>query len=477
MPTSPDPVPLLLGEVLAAPCTPRLRDMQGQLHEAISTELPGRFSLPPGLTGDFWILSGPGQQVPRFLRRGGWQGKVTSVLGGVICGWARDMKNRTADVAVIAVAGDSIVTHAVAHAAEGGRFVMILPAAVTGSSQRLGLTLGILGSDHVLEGGQVVFSPTETATGTPHPRGAMQDLAIRIKISTPNLREAPLWGDYHFANSLAAAFERRGVRANVDTADMWYSHGHDEDVVIKIRGRHRLQVDPRKVNIMWLISHPDRIRDREYDDFDHIFVASDVYARELADKGLRNVSVMHQAADIEIFQNLGNNQRLQRCLFVGNSRSEYRRMVKWSLRSGQPFDLYGGGWDGVLSPSILRAPSVRNSDLPALYGNYLLLLNDHWDSMRDNGFLSNRLFDGSAVATPILSDPVQGLEQVFGDTVTVAKDSESFRRAVVDCLANPTVWQEKALRACGIVQSAHSFDHRALELSQMIGRIVARRRM
>lgn len=477
MPISPDPVPLLLGDVLAASHPPRLRDMQDQPHEAIPTGVPGRFRLPAGLTGDFRILTGSTPHAPMLLRRGGWQGRVTSVLGGVICGQARNMQDRAANVVVIALSGNGIVARAVARAAEDGRFVMILPPAVTGGRQRQGLTLGILGSDHVLEGGRLVFSPAEAAAGAPRPHDRMQDLAIRIKISTPNLREAPLWGDYHFANSLAAAFERQGARANVDTADMWYSHGHDEDVVIKIRGRHRLQTDPRKVNIMWLISHPDRIADREYADFDHTFVASDVYARVLTEKGLRNVSVMHQAADLEIFRNPENGQRLPRCLFVGNSRGEYRTMVKWSLQSNQPFDLYGGGWDGVLSPALLRAPSVQNADLPSLYGSYALLLNDHWDSMRDNGFLSNRLFDGSAVATPILTDPVQGLADVFGDTVAVAADGASFRRAVVDCLTHPEIWRAKARRACDIVQSAHSFDHRALELSQMIARIVARRRL
>lgn len=477
MPAKTEPVPLLLGNLLVGGALPRLLDQHGQSHDAVPTGQPGSFRLPAGLSGDFWLVPDGPSRTLLPVRRGGWAGEVTTALGGIICGRARDLRNAAADVAVIAVSGHRIIARAVAHAAEDGRFVMILPPSVTGSRQRLGLTLGILGSDHVLNGGRFVFSPAALAASAPPVADRMDTMSIRIKISTPNLQQAPLWGDYHFAMALAGAMERRGVRANVDTADMWYSHGHDEDAVIAIRGRHRLRVDRRKINIMWLISHPDRIPDEEYADFDHIFVASDIYTEVLAEKGIHNVSVMHQAADLTVFQKPESEDRLQRCVFVGNSRAEYRRMIKWSLQSRQPFDLYGSGWNGVLSPDLVRAPSVRNADLPALYGSYALLLNDHWDSMRDNGFLSNRLFDGSAVATPILTDPVRGLEKVFGDTIAVAADAESFRRAVESCLTDPPAWQEKAQRACDIVRNGHSFDHRGLELSQMIARIAARRRM
>lgn len=474
MPADPDPVPLLIGAVLASPTLPRLRDLQDQVHDAVPTAVPGRFCLPPGLAGDFQILTRSDR--PLRIRRGGWTGAVTTMLGGVICGTAQDLRSPAADVTVIALSGDGIVARAVARAAEGGRFVMVLPPSVTGSDRRTGLTLGIAGSDCILQHGQFVFSPSEIAAGAPAPRDRMQDLAIRIKISTPDFRESALWGDTHFARSLAAAMERQGARANVDTVNMWYAHPRDEDVVVKIRGRHRLQVDPRKVNIMWLISHPDRVDEREYADFDHIFVASARYARVLADKGL-SASVLHQATDLTRFDGAGTEDRLQRCLFVGNSRGEYRSMVKWSLQSGLPFDIYGGGWEGVLSPDYLRASSVRNADLPQLYRRYALLLNDHWDSMRDNGFLSNRLFDGSAVGTPLLTDPVAGLDEVFGDTIPVARDAESFRLAVTDCLANPAAWGDRAARARAIVRSAHSFEHRSIEILQMIRRIVARRRL
>lgn len=436
-----------------------------------------RHMITPQPRGDI-TLTGTGA-APLHIQVGGWSGRVEKVQGGLITGRAHNLRYPGQDVAVMAFDDNGMRSVAVARATEGGRFVLILPPQITGANTPCQITLGIAGSDYLLDGGQITLLPsasqvTDVCRASLQP---LQDMSIRIKISTPNLKEAPMWGDFHFANSLAAAFERIGHQANVDTADMWYAQSTQEDVVLKIRGRHRLKTDPSKINIMWVISHPDRIPEDEYADYDHVFVASDLYAAELTARGLPSVSVLHQATDATLFKNDPSRVRKQACLFVGNSRKEYRTMVKWCVQKSIPLELYGGGWDGVLPDGVLRGVSVSNNELPDFYGSHMMLLNDHWDSMRENGFLSNRLFDGSGVATPILTDPVEGLADVFGDAISQANDVDSFADILRDCLENPAPYLEKAQRAHEIVMAAHTFDHRATELSEMIDRIAARRRL
>jgi hypothetical protein len=409
-----------------------------------------------------------------------WTGAVDWVQGRLVSGRARNLRKLSEDVVVLAYNSAGQMGFATARAAEGGRFVMVLPEAMLSPDQSHSITLGIAGSDYVLQNGQLAAQTAFGLTGPqlqPQPRHnpASLPLAIRIKISTPNLKEAPQWGDYHFANSLSASFERLGCQAAVDTNDVWYAYPTQEDVVITLRGRHRLRVDPGKINIMWLISHPDRIPDDEYADFDHIAVASDIYAAVLRARGLTHVSVLHQATDAGLFCEDPTIARKPSCLFVGNSRREYRTMVRWCVESDLPFDLYGGGWDGILPAEMVRAPSIANRDLARFYASHLLLLNDHWDSMRDNGFLSNRLFDGSAVGTPILTDPVEGLADVFGDSISVAATIEDFAEVARDCLANPAPYLERAARARDIVLGAHTFDHRARQLADLIDRLSARK--
>ena len=81
-----------------------------------------------------------------------------------------------------------------------------------------------------------------------------------------------------------------------------------------------------------------------------------------------------------------------------------------------------------------------------LYAGHLLLLNDHWDSMRIDGFPSNRLFDGSAVGTPVRTDPVAGLSEVFGDAIATASGPEEFAGLARDCMTAPvpSCWRATA---------------------------------
>ncbi len=414
---------------------------------------------------------------PLHVQVGGWAGRVDWQQGALVSGWARNLRHPGRDVLVVAMAGRRVVACASARAAEAGQFMLLLPIDIVGARGHRPVTLGIAGSDFLLDEGQLHFgghaaSPSPDVVVRP-----IQDMAIRIKISTPNLKEAPMWGDYHFANSLAAAFERIGHHAGVDTADAWYAQSGQEDVVLTIRGRHRVRIDRSKINIMWIISHPDRIPEAEFADYDHVAVASDVYAAELRARGLPSVSVLHQATDATLFRHDPGLARLPACLFVGSSRKEYRTMVKWCVQRDIPLELYGGGWEGVLPDGAVRGTSVANADLASFYGSHLMLLNDHWDSMRENGFLSNRLFDGSAVATPILTDPVAGLADVFGDTINEAGDIDRFAAIVDDCLKDPAPYLERAERARDIVLGAHTFDHRARELTVMIDRIAGRKRV
>ena len=451
--------------------------------EGTGTDAPGRITLSAGtltpLGGGRYLVDPvptapltvtlPGA-APVVIRPGGWSGTAPRARDGRITGQARDDRDPGRDVTVLALGPGGVLARATARADREGRYALDLPASVARAPAPMRVTLGIAGSDHVL--GRVDIRPPACGWASAH-----TDPALRIKVSTPNLREAPLWGDSHFAESLAAAFERLGRPAGVDCMDAWYGRTVDEDAVLTIRGRQPVRLDAGKINVMWLISHPERVTDAEYAAYDHVFVASDIYAAHLRKRGLTHVEVLHQATDARLFGTAhAPETRRAAPVFVGNSRREYRTMVKWCIERAVPLDLYGGGWDGVLPPGYLRGRSVSNRDLPALYASHLLLLNDHWDSMRDNGFLSNRLFDGSATGTPILTDPVAGLASVFGDTIPTASEPDGFAATIRACLDDPAPVLARAARAREIVLGAHTFDHRAATLAAAIDRIAAGRR-
>ncbi len=133
----------------------------------------------------------------------------------------------------------------------------------------------------------------------------------------------------------------------------------------------------------------------------------------------------------------------------------------------------GGRFVLILPEGMVCATSIANRDLPGHYAGQLFLLTDHWDSMHDNGFLSKQLFDGGAMGTPVITDPVAGLAEVFGDSVATAATADEFTGPVRAALADPAPWLARAARARDIVLAAHTFDRRAATLAALIERLAA----
>src|SRR5690606_31059764 len=77
--------------------------------------------------------------------------------------------------------------------------------------------------------------------------------------------------------------------------------------------------------------------------------------------------------------------------------------------------------EGILPAEFLAATYLPNDRLGAAYGAAGVVLNDHWEDMRLEGFLSNRLFDAVASGARVISDEVSGLGDLFGRSVQVAR--------------------------------------------------------
>ena len=57
------------------------------------------------------------------------------------------------------------------------------------------------------------------------------------------------------------------------------------------------------------------------------------------------------------------------------------------------------------------------------------MLNDHWEDMRVEGFVSNRIFDVLATEPRLLTDEVAGLAEVLGDGLTTWSHPSEFTRS------------------------------------------------
>jgi GT2 family glycosyltransferase len=230
------------------------------------------------------------------------------------------------------------------------------------------------------------------------------------------------WGDTHLARSLANALRE------LDQDVVTYRRGthqsnasYLDDVVLGIRGLERIHPQAGKINVLWVISHPDDVTVDELQSFDLVFAASESWSRQMTARSGRPVRVLRQAVDARQLPSAdvptGDGSRP---VFVGGKYGDRRRQVVFdAMQAGIDFEVHGPGWEGLIPAPVLRSSYVPNHEVTSVYRSRGLVLADHWDDMAREGFIANRIFDAVAAGARVISDYVPGIQESFSGAVQV----------------------------------------------------------
>jgi GT2 family glycosyltransferase/spore maturation protein CgeB len=282
-----------------------------------------------------------------------------------------------------------------------------------------------------------------------------------ILVGVPDWDQAPAWGDYHFARDVQRQLEQRGHPTRIHLLDEWpRSPSARADVALHLHGLSDHRPRPSQLNILWVISHPDRITPQVCDRYDLVFVASDSFVKELASRVRVPVIPLHQATDPERFtpDPTGPKHEL---LFVGNTRGVRRAIVDDLSSTVHDLAVYGKGWTAdLIDPIHVRGEHVDNRVLNRYYSSASVVLNDHWPDMRAHGFFSNRLYDALASGAFVVSDHVLGVQDEFDDGVVTYGDRDELRRIIDEYLPDAIARGEVAARGRAAVLARHTFGHR-----------------
>lgn len=295
------------------------------------------------------------------------------------------------------------------------------------------------------------------------PPGPARDTppSIAIHIAAPNADVGATWGDTQFAQALARAFEARGWTAAVHAEDAWDAPAAVQaDVALHLFGVRVPPVRPGQVSLLWVISHPDRLTARRCDTYDVVFVASDLFGDLLADRIATPVLTLHQATDPDRFfpDPTGPHHEL---LFVGSSRRVRRPILDAVAGTAHELAVYGGNWTPeLLDPRHLRGAWIPNDELRRYYSSADIVLNDHWLDMREEGFISNRVYDALASGAFVVSDRVPGMDEAFDGSVATYDRDEELPAIIDDALADPDSRRASAERGRAAVLARHTFAHR-----------------
>lgn len=314
---------------------------------------------------------------------------------------------------------------------------------------------------HVAGDSQPVPSPRPLVVREPSPL-----LRWGIKLPSPGGEKGDRWGDTHFADSLAVSLRALGQEV------VTYRHeahanpaaGFD-DVVLGIRGLDVIGPVPGKVNLLWVISHPDDVDPAELAGFDRVFAASAAWADEMSARSGRKVDVLLQATDLrrraDLTHPVGSGEHP---VFVGGTTpSRDRAVVRDAIAAGVPIEVHGPNWIGKIPRDRVASTYVPNEHLMDLYRRHGLVLADHHADMAERGFLANRLFDAVASGARVISDPVPGIE-LFGGAVQAYTSVEELALLCSPAGRSRFPDDDAMTRIAERVAAEHSFDHRAEQL-------------
>jgi glycosyltransferase involved in cell wall biosynthesis len=287
----------------------------------------------------------------------------------------------------------------------------------------------------------------------------LDNYSLRFAIRTAAPIDQKLqWGDHHFALALATALQRLEHRADV------YYLGEElrdkYDVVLVLRGLTEYEPTAEAVNVIWSISHPDQASFEELEEFDLVFIGSSSYQKMVSMVVTSPVFPLLQATDRDRFNPHPNIEQDPTLLFVGNSRNVNRPAVHYALEAGLPLTIHGSGWDGLVPSSVVLSPYLPNEEASRAYASVAGVLNDHWESMKDFGYISNRIYDALASGATVISDSFPELNRVFGSDVETYADKAEFIETAKRVLTSEPDTARRLSKAYEILED-HTLDSRA----------------
>lgn len=288
--------------------------------------------------------------------------------------------------------------------------------------------------------------------------------SIDILGGMPNDARKYNWGDYHYALSLKREFEKCGYKAVVKCYPEWFQKSNSKYVLV-LRGVHEYcpKIEGQTV-IMWNISHPAEVTTEEYNACDLVYIASERLTKQVSEKIMVPVKPLLQCTDEQVMTYSDSSSLKYELLFIGNSRGVFRKIIRDLLPTEHKLTVYGRAWDKYIPSKYIAGTYYDNAKIGQAYHDAAIVLNDHWDDMKEMGIISNRLFDALAAEGFVISDDIPEIKEVFDGAVVTYSNREDLKNKIDFYLKHPDERRQLALHGQIIVLNNHTFEKRVKQI-------------
>jgi hypothetical protein len=225
-----------------------------------------------------------------------------------------------------------------------------------------------------------------------------------------------VWGDYWFKENLLREFSRAGYP--VDNSS--------PEVLLHLFGEPLETVPAGTYNILWIHSHPDWISPEILKRYSKIYCISKLFTEKIARMGFDVEWLM-----IPTGMTPAEPETRHDIVFVGNTKQGKARKIVSDM--GTPscgVKIWGWGWKGLIPDEWYGGEYYEHRMLKDLYSSARIVLNDHHDDMKREGFINPRILDVLASGGFVLSDRVEGMDEIFFGSVPSYVAAEELRRLI-----------------------------------------------
>jgi spore maturation protein CgeB len=265
-----------------------------------------------------------------------------------------------------------------------------------------------------------------------------------------------VWGDYWLKENLLREFEKAGYPVG----------GSEPGILLHLFGEPVEDLPADSYRILWIHSHPDRITPEILKRYQKIYCISESFVRKIVAWGFDAETLMVPTALTTLVR-----RKKYDIVFVGNIKKGKKRKVIRDL-GDSPYDVrvWGWGWKGLIPDAWYGGEYYENGRLNELYASSRIVLNDHHEDMRREGFVNPRILDVLASGGFVISDRVKGMGELLGRSVPVYDTPEELHALMARFLKDDAGRQHLAAEGQRIALR-HTYDGCVRELTGHIASV------
>jgi hypothetical protein len=128
--------------------------------------------------------------------------------------------------------------------------------------------------------------------------------------------------------------------------------------------------------------------------------------------------------------------------------------------------LHGSHWDSSSEERILTAwrGFLPRDEIASAYNSAEVVIASTILEQARFGMINNRIFEALACGSLVISDDFEALNEMFGDLIFFAHDSDEFKSHLRNILSSQTNYSNYRQRSREVIMSYHTWNHRVVPL-------------